>query len=165
MARRWTDDADWSGYDLKSNRIKHGKYLFAGYPHVTVGEQALARLLTRQGIPYTPDVRFTFRDETGRRGVVFVPDFVFNKTAYIWEGIRGRRFLIHGIEVKRASRGYFRKKEVRKVKLLKWRRGINILLMSHRQIRYFGLRGKLPLRVPRMRRQKKQWPGAQLRRP
>jgi hypothetical protein len=154
MARRWRDDADWTDIEMVSIRNEGGKFDFNGYPHVTIGEQMLAELLTGQGIPYTPEVRMTFRDENGRHGVTYVPDFVFNKTAYVWEGIRKQQFLIHGIEVKRASRGFFSGKAIRLVRLLKSGRRITILLMSHRQIEHWRQVGHLPLRLPRLKRHK-----------
>lgn len=152
MARRWHDDANWTDIEFNSIMIKNGRYPYNGYPHVTVGEQMLARLLTRQGIPYTPDVRMTFRDESGKWGVTFVPDFVFNRYSFVWCSEKGRQFLIHGIEVKRASRGFFPGKTIRKARLLRNEKNINILLLSHKQIRQYTMRGGLPLHKPRFRK-------------
>lgn len=151
MARRWRDDANWTGIEMKSLRNQHTpeRYRFDGYPHVTIGEWMVAKLLTRMGIPYTPDVTVTMTAENGKDGAIWVPDFVFNKKAYVWN-TRERQFLIHGIEVKRARMGYFRQRDMDRVRMLKEQRGISILLLSHKQIRYFMAKGKLPLEPARM---------------
>jgi hypothetical protein len=155
MARRWHDDADWTDVDFTSVRNRTGKFPFNGYPHVTIGEQRLAKLLTRMGIAYTPDVRLVVRAENGRDGMIFVPDFVFNRQVYVWHEPNGRQMLIHGIEVKKASRGFFPGRAIRKVKLVREERRINILLLNHKQIDFFLLCGRLPMHLARQRKPKR----------
>lgn len=117
-----------------------------GYQYCTNGEYRMATLLDKQGIAFTPDVQFCFRNDAR----CIVADFVFNKDEYLWTGV-GPQQVIHGIEVKGKidgkRGGIFKPAAVEKIELLKKERGINILLLSNAQVRVYWARGELPLKL------------------
>ncbi len=148
--RQFQDRANWDGVHFESVNVgakqKTKKHIFSGYHYCTKGEVQLAELLTTFGVGFTPDVPFALEMPDGRVGR-FVPDFVFNRKAYIWNG-RNRPMLIHGIEAKgRTKNGEFSTRALENVRLLEEQRGIRVLLLSNSQIKqYFNLR-RLPLKL------------------
>ena len=77
---------------------------------------------------------------------IFVPDFIFNRRAYVWSDESGEQ-LLHGLEAKRAKSGCFSSRAKKKVKLLKEQRGINVKLLSEADIRHYCQLGALPMRL------------------
>jgi len=151
---KFVDAADWSGVPLKSHDVgtranrKHS-YPFGGVCYATEGEMLLAKLLIEMGVPFTPNVQFVLKPPPGRRSrtdVIFVPDFIFNKQAYIWTDENGREELIHGLEAKGMNPDQFTAKGRAKVRLLRETRGINVRLISTKEIRAYLRSGTLPMR-------------------
>lgn len=154
------DRADWSGIEIKvcpvgtdKNRKLFAHLVYDGRQYATEYEVMAAKLLTKLGAVFTPNVSFEFPAPprfTRRRTSRFVPDFVFNKKAYIWTDPDGTEQLIHGIEVKGASkrRGKkrFAKWAVEKIDGLRKHRGIVIKLVSNDDIEVFSKQGRLPMR-------------------
>ena len=152
---RHKDEADWSGVKLESVNVAGGKpnpqFIHNGNCYVTEGEWLLAQALDAQGVPFTPNVRFvlkpskTARGERTPRDSIYVPDFIFNKQAYIWtDPDTGEEELIHGLEAKgsrrRQGHGY------RKINLLWQSRRIRVKLLSAPDIKRLIAAGGLPLR-------------------
>jgi hypothetical protein len=149
MRRSLRDEADWDRVVLHSvevgSRNKTAKLVFEGYHYATKGELQLAQLLTGMGIPFVPDVPFTLERDDGRTRL-FVPDFIFERTAYVWYG-RRRPTLIHGIEAKGKTRnGDFSDRAKENVRLLREQFGLNVLLLSNSQIKHYFTKGRLPLK-------------------
>jgi hypothetical protein len=150
LKQRLIDRADWTGITIAStdvgSRNKPARWRHDGYQYATAGEHQMAVLLSSQGIPFTPDVRFDLLDATGTGGRVFIPDFVFNGKAFIWTW-RGKRTVIHGIEAKgKGKGGNFSPRALENVALLKQQRGITILLLSNGQIKQlYNASRRLPL--------------------
>lgn len=149
MPRVFRDEARWDGVDFVSvdvgARNKSASLVFDGYQYATKGERQLAELLTDLGIPFTPDVPFWLPKPDGKSRL-FVPDFVFDRRAYLWYG-RRRPVLIHGIEAKGKTRdGTFSERALENVRLLKEHRNVTILLLSNSQIKLYFNKGKLPLK-------------------
>lgn len=148
-ARQPRDHADWQGIVLHSIDVgahnKPSSLEYGGYQYATKGERQLAELLTAMSVDFTPDVPFQLRLDNGKWRQ-FVPDFVFNRQAYVWHG-RRRPMLIHGIEAKGKTRmGTFSEKALENVRLLREQRGIVILLLSNAQIKQYFHKGRLPLK-------------------
>ncbi len=154
--RNFRDDARWDDVDFVSvdvgSRNKSKKLIFDGYQYATKGERQLAELLSLLGIAFTPDVPFWLLKPDGRSRL-FVPDFVFNRRGYVWNGGR-RPVLIHGIEAKgkkkfdgpdgkRVSR--FSERAQENVAMLKEQRGVVILLLSNSSIKQYAAKRHLPL--------------------
>jgi len=152
------DEANWEGVALVSKdvgtRNKPARWRIAGIQYATEGEAMLAQLLIAMGIPFTPNVSFEMefprRSGTKRE---FVPDFVFNRQAFIWCGPHGET-LIHGIEAKgagptprsrRPAKNAYSRARL-KIQLLQEQRGIVIKLLTDGEIRRYFEKGKLPLR-------------------
>lgn len=148
MPRTYRDDARWDGVDFVSvdvgARNKSEKLIYNGYQYATKGERQLAELLANMGIAFTPDVPFWLPKPDGRARL-FVPDFVFDKKAYLWHA-RRRPMLIHGIEAKGKTRnGTFSDRALENVALLRQHRGVVVLLLSNSQIKQYFNKGRLPL--------------------
>ena len=150
------DTANWTDIRLQSvdvgartaDRQSHNPALFfLGHQYCTPEERILAELLYRLDIPFTPDVPFSFPDPNrgGKRRSRFVPDFVFNRSAYVWDDGHGPAMIIHGIEAKRSCEGGFPRKGLEKVKLLYLERRIRIHLLSNSDILRYEREGSLPL--------------------
>ena len=140
---RWEDDTLVSVDVGARNKAK--KYIFNEYHYATKGERQLAELLHHFDIPFTPDVPFSLATPDGgtRR---FVPDFVFDKKAYVWCARTGGK-LVHGIEAKgKTHNGEFSAKALENVRLLYEQRGIRILLLSNSQIKQYFNNHRLPLK-------------------
>lgn len=128
------DVADWDSVNLVSIDVgtahKPRRLRFKDYQYCTEGEWHLAQLLSAHGVPFTPDVSFslTLPDGKPRR---FVPDFIFDRQAWLW-GTSGRRVeLVHGFEVKGNAHGnVFSERARQNVRLLWEQYGINVKLMS-----------------------------------
>lgn len=149
MKRRLRDTARWDGIEVASidvgARNKPRSLFFNGIHYATKGEWQLAQLLTSMEVPFTPDVPFTLELPTGR-GRRFVPDFIFDRAAYVWCA-RRKPLLIHGIEAKGKTRnGNFSDRALENVALLKKQYGIVVLLLSNSQIKHYFTKGRLPLR-------------------
>lgn len=149
MPKVFRDGARWEGVDFVSvdvgARNKSEKLVYDGYQYATKGERQLAELLTELGIAFTPDVPFWLPKDDGRSRL-FVPDFVFNRQAYLWYG-RRRPTLIHGIEAKGKTKdGTFSERALENVRLLKEHRDVTILLLSNSQIKQYFNKGRLPLK-------------------
>jgi len=148
------DPADWTGVSVKSTDVgghsKKGLSLVVdGVQYATKGEAIMARLLLDLGIAFTPNVKFVLKAAPGSktpRSVVYVPDFIFDKKAFIWRNEDGSEEIVHGIEAKGAHAGHFTPKGREKVRLLRSQRGINVKLMSEDEIREFARQGALPMR-------------------
>ncbi len=147
------DRADWSGIVLESVNVgAHpcDRLKLDGYQYVNEQELALAKLLKRMGIPFTPDVRIVLdvppdaRGERGSAQRIYVPDFIFDKTAYLWWGIGGRQ-VIHGLEAKRAVSGHFPARAIQNIDLLAAQRNVRVKLLSGAQIMRFAAKGALPM--------------------
>lgn len=143
------DSASWDGISVRSISVgarKVGRVNFyKGYYYANEYEVLLARLLVRMRIPFTPDVKMCVRYDDGRTGY-FVPDFIFDKHAYIWTTPQGKTRLIHGIEAKGlTSAGDFPEKAKRRIRLLEEQRGIRIWLMCNKMIKRWYGRGYLPI--------------------
>jgi len=128
------DEAVWTDVRLASvnvgNTRKPQRLRFNGYQYCTDGECHLARLLHAHGVSFTPDVNFVLElpDGKPRR---FVPDFIFNRRAWLWVDSCRRVELIHGFEVKgKANRDDFSERARQNVRLLWEQRGINVKLIS-----------------------------------
>ncbi len=149
VMRQFTDPANWEGVHFESVDVgaqcKAKQYVFAGYHYCTKGEAQLAQLLSEFSVPFTQNVPFgLFTPESESRR--FVPDFVFDRKAYIWHG-RNRPVLIHGIEAKGKTRnGDFSPRALENVRLLQEQRGIRILLLSNSQIKQYFHNHRLPLK-------------------
>ncbi len=155
---RHRDEARWEGVALVSKdvgtRNKPARWRIGGVQYATEGEAMLAQLLIAMGIPFTPNVSFQveFPRRSGKKRE-FVPDFVFDRQAFVWCGPHGET-LIHGIEAKGAgntpgSRRPARKAMARarfKIRLLQEQRSIVIKLLTDAEIKRFFEKGKLPLR-------------------
>jgi len=153
--RRLVDQANWDGVILRSTNVggtakNNGSMLVNGVQYVTEGEAVLARLLLRLGIPFTPNVKFVLKAGPGtkdRRDVIYVPDFIFNRVAYVWRNEDGTEEVIHGIECKGLHPRRCRTKGSEKVRLLGERYGIRIKMLSTDEIKAFARRkGGLPMR-------------------
>jgi len=117
------------------------RYEFRNYLYCTLGEVALARLLTAQGIAFTPDVTISIPPKgSSQKSRAYVPDFIFNGDEYVWTDEDGTEHVIHGIECK----GTMRKSD--KAKSLYGKRGINVIVVSEAEIDLYTRRGKLPMR-------------------
>ncbi|MBU0624849.1 hypothetical protein KKF05_00735 [Patescibacteria group bacterium] len=157
---RPTKEANWAAIKLVSKDVgcKNSVYTLAGYHYCTLGELKIARLLTSQGIEFTPDVSFgikndnvlrkaQLKDNTLRTARTFVPDFVFNGDEYIWTEDDGTEIVIHGLECKASNR------KPDKIRLLYEQRGIHILVLSDQEIDWYDQSGELPLKLLRRRHQ------------
>lgn len=143
------DSANWDGISVRSVSVgarKVGRVnLYRGYYYANEYEVLLARLLVRMRIPFTPDVKMYIRYDDGMTGY-FVPDFIFNKRAYIWTTPQGKTRLIHGLEAKGlTSQGDFAEKARTRIRLLEEQRRICIRLISNAAIQRYHKRGHLPL--------------------
>lgn len=136
---------DWSGIVMRSRDVVGEKsiYLHRGYRYCTYGEVTLARLLTAQGIDFTPDVQFPFFPKRKRRVRSYVADFVFNRNSYVWTEEDGTEIVVHGLECK----GAYRKS--RKAGTLYGERGIHIIVLCEAEIDLYKGKGQLPLRIHR----------------
>lgn len=146
------DHADWTGIEMTSIDVgaRHKKkrsLIFRDIAYATKGEVRLARLLTEQGILFTPNVLITLHT-LGDKPRDYVPDFILNTVPYLWGGNE----LVHGFEAKGVSINGFTPKALARVEALKRERGIVIKLISDREIIHFFEerqrpgRGRLPLR-------------------
>ncbi|MEY4723424.1 MAG: hypothetical protein RLZZ324_937 [Candidatus Parcubacteria bacterium] len=149
------DTARWNGVQIRrydfgaaDRRQRHnGQHVFGGVAYRTGSEAHVAELLTKHRIPFTHDVRFDLICEAGKPRI-HVPDFVFNRQAFVWLGSKGREpMLIHGIEVKARCRdtGKFPERAWENVRILRKLRGINILLMSDEAAARHWRQGSLPI--------------------
>jgi hypothetical protein len=150
-----TDKARWTGirmrsHDVGARKMKGGKprdrYTHNGVHYRTASECMLAKLLARQKVDFTPNVRFVFKTQDGQRRE-FVPDFIFNRQAYVWTGSKKHKpLLIHGIEAKgRTRNGKFSERAWENIRLLRHHHGIVVLLLSNEAIQRFWRQGWLPL--------------------
>lgn len=160
MSRKFRDDADWNGIELISTKVgtggKHERnpevLEFGGYRYASPEERMLAELLSASGIAFTPDVSFGL-DTLHQKERIFVPDFIFDRQAYIWSGQRADRrsnapsVLIHGIEAKGMNgKGEFSARAKENVALLWQTRRIKVLLLANEDIHRYYAEGSLPLR-------------------
>lgn len=140
------DTADWTGIDIRTINVgaaKHDKFLFRGIRYVNETELMLAQLLWKMRLPNTPNVRFIMDMPPGSKlpKRVFVPDFIFNGKACVWDDGNGQE-LIHGIE---AKGGGFPARAVLNVRLLREQRGIHIMLLNRKDISHYTKLGGLPI--------------------
>lgn len=151
----WTDiaitSADLGKAAIGVRRKSRERWIFDGYQYASEGEFLLAKLLTEEGVPFTPDVRCTVRLPHACAERVFYPDFVLNGETWLWTaGGKPRR--VHGLEAKgnprnrpdTAGAGYPRR-VVENFDLLRAQRGIVIKILSEKEIRRWAERGRLPL--------------------
>jgi hypothetical protein len=140
---RQVSPPDWSEVRFETVDLgvaRHNRRLrFKGVWYATQEESTVAKILTLMRIPFTPNVEIRIPGEAGSRGQTFVPDFIFDGAAYLWQG----REVIHGIE---AKNGKVPPKTVEKVALLARRLGIRVKVLRHRDIARFVRRGRFPLR-------------------
>lgn len=152
-----TDRADWSGIEIKVHPVgtdgnqRYAHLIYDGRQYATEQEVMVAELLTRMGVPFTPNVRFEFPapPRFAKRQVShFVPDFVFDRKAFIWTDPDGSEELIHGLEVKGTSKGKkrFAKWAREKADGLKKHRSIVIKLISNDEARQYFEQKRLPIR-------------------
>lgn len=152
------DSADWTGinlapYDAASNRGRPTALEYGGYRYATLGEWMLAQILIGQKVPFTPEVGIEIAIPAAERvgkekeRKTYVPDFVLDRRAYLWfENGHGIE-LIHGFEAKGAQEGYFPRRAIKYVRLLREQRGINIKLLSEPQIkRFYEKNVRLPIK-------------------
>jgi len=148
------DHSQWNGVKIRSHdfgatgkrNINRQTYVHDGRTYRTGSEAHLAEMLRRQRIPFTSDVLFELMSES-QEPRIYVPDFIFNKNAYVWQGSRGRKpMLIHGIEAKDRNReGKFPERAWENVRILEKQRGIVILLLSNEAIARHWRQERLPL--------------------
>lgn len=146
------DQADWSKVSLESTNVQgrsKRRHVHNGISYATEGERLLAELLDQQGVPFTPNVKFvlgfTQKGEKTPRGKIFVPDFIFNKQAYVWtDPDTGEEEVIHGLEAK--NRRPHQHAHNPKTRLLWARRRIRVRIISTQEIRDYIASGGLPLR-------------------
>lgn len=154
------DQADWDGLTLESAdvgaRTRRRRWRVGGVQYTTEGEAVLARLLIYMGVNFTPDVPIMLLPERSGDAVsLYVPDFVFDREPYVWHWPNGGRSVIHGLEVKGATRPQagsakpakksFRRTE-RKIERLRLQRNIVILLLTDREVLRYFERGRLPMK-------------------
>ena len=155
------DHADWTGINIKRSVVcgkpnrKKGPSMLEltvdGVVYATEGEAILARLLAKLGIAFTPNVRICLKtpDDAKRPEVLYVPDFIFDRQAYVWRNDDGTKEVIHGIECKgehrREATAKGRGRD--KVRLLRQQRGINVKILSTDEIRVFAQAGALPMKL------------------
>ncbi|HCC22194.1 hypothetical protein A2480_03960 [Candidatus Uhrbacteria bacterium RIFOXYC2_FULL_47_19] len=137
------DEVDWSGIKLVSTPVgKRPDLSFNEVSYASLGELRVAQLLTKQRIPFVPDVRTSWQPLGGDREFVYVPDFIFVGKAYFWIG-DGSLEPIHGLELKqRCSDGQYPKIGLKKITDLLRYRGIRIRLvdeMAARKMAYLPL--------------------------
>jgi hypothetical protein len=139
------DTADWTGVQIRSIGVgaakNNDKFLCHGCHYVNETEFLLAQLLWKIRLPFTPNVRFILDLPPGQRQ--YVPDFIFNGKAYVWDDGGGPQ-LIHGIE---AKGGTFSRRARQNVKLLLEQRGIHVRLLNRKQIVEHTRQGSLPVRL------------------
>jgi len=149
------DNANWNGVSFKSTDVGAGTgskthLIYKGIQYATEGEFLLAKLLTKMKVPFTPNVQFVLKRQSPRKGqrdVIYVPDFLFNKLAFVWRDEEtGQEEVIHGLEAKGLNPDHFSSKAKEKVALLKANFGINVKLVSTKQIRAWLAAGTLPMR-------------------
>ena len=145
------DNAEWNGISLKSTDVGAGTsskthLIYKGIQYATEGEFLLAKLLHKMKVPFTPNIKFVLK-RSGQRDVIYVPDFIFNKLAFVWrDEVTGEEEVVHGLEAKGLNASYFSTKAREKVALLKANLGINVKLVSTKQIRAWLAAGTLPMR-------------------
>ncbi len=157
--KKAVEDPDWSGVDLQSVGVG-GKtwFTFDGYKYCTPGEMILAKLLKERLVPFTADVRFEMKDdnpEARRSKVIYAPDFIFDRTAWLWTEEDGTSFVIHGLEVKaHKPEGGSRmsglpsdaaKRMYKKQALLYKRRRIVVIIVSEAEVEAWERDGNLPI--------------------
>lgn len=157
--KKTAEEPDWRGIRFVSVGVG-GKSWFEhdGYRYCTPGEMILARLLQRQGIPFTPDIRFTMRndDSTAKMSeVIYVPDFVFDRTAWTWTEDDGTSYTIHGLEVKahkptsgsrmRGLPADAAKRMLKKQALLYRERHVVVIIVSEAEVEAWEAEGGLPM--------------------
>ncbi|MFA6603549.1 MAG: hypothetical protein WCT10_01750 [Patescibacteria group bacterium] len=150
-----TDLANWDGVILKSTdvggcgRKSKADLIYKGIQYATEGEFLLAQLLHKMKVAFTPNVKFVLRrppQRTGHTAVIYVPDFIFDKQAFVWrDETTGQEEVIHGLEAK-GMNSDFKAKAKEKVALLKTNYGINVKLVGTKQIRAWLAAGTLPMR-------------------
>lgn len=151
--KQLVDKANWDGVVLKSTNVggtaKGARGLLVnGVQYVTEGEAVLARLLADLEIPFTPNVKFVLKGVPGTKNghdVIYVPDFIFDRQAFIWRNEDGSEEVVHGIECKGLHPRRCRVKGSEKVRLLRLQRGINVKMLSTDEIREFARSGQLPM--------------------
>lgn len=155
------DTADWTGIKLVSENVGPGinrapQYEVNGYSYATIGEKLIAEMLAAARVHFTPDVGITIsipeHERVGKEKEtkLYVPDFVFNFRAFLWCEHGKDPELIHGLEAKGASLGFFPKRGLKYVRLLKEQKGIVIKLLGETQIRQFHANGgRLPMQLIR----------------
>ena len=145
------DKANWNGVIFKSTDVGAGTnskthLIYKGIQYATEGEFLLARLLIKMKVPFTPNVKLLLK-RPGERDVIYVPDFLFNKLAFVWrDEATGQEEVVHGLEAKGLNPNHFSSKAKEKVALLKASRGINVRLVCTKQIRAWLAAGTLPMR-------------------
>jgi hypothetical protein len=147
------DPAIWDGIDIKSTNVggrkkDNSSLYFNGVQYVTEGEVLLARLLTAMRVPFTPNVKIILkppRSAKTNQDVIYVPDFIFNKKAFVWRNEDGSEEIVHGIEAKGLHARQKTAKGKEKVRLLREQRGINVKMLSTDEIRCFSRDGGLPM--------------------
>jgi len=134
---------DWSEVRFETVDLgvpRHNRRLrVKGVWYATQEESAIAKILTLMRIPFTPNVAIHIPGEEGTRGQTFVPDFIFDGAAYLWQG----REVIHGIE---AKNDHVPPETAQKVALLAKQLGIRVKILRHRDIAHYARRGRFPLR-------------------
>lgn len=140
---RQVSSPDWSEVRFESVELgvrHHNRRLrFKGVWYATQEESTVAKILTLMRIPFTPNVEVRIPGDAGSRGQTFIPDFIFDGAAYLWNG----REVIHGIE---AKNGKVPPQTAQKVALLAKRLGIRVKVLCHRDIARFARRGHFPFR-------------------
>jgi len=147
------DPAVWDGIDIKSTNVggrkkDNSSLSFNGVQYVTEGEVLLARLLTAMRVPFTPNVKIVLKPSKSaktKQAVIYVPDFIFNKKAFVWRNENGTEEMVHGIEAKGLHPRQKTAKGREKVRLLREQRGINVKMLSTDEIRAFSRAGGLPM--------------------
>lgn len=149
------DEANWDDVVIRSTNVggnskkNNGGLRVNGVQYVTEGEAVLAKLLLALKVAFTPNVKFVLRAPSGaknRRDVIYVPDFIFNKRAYVWRNADGSEEIVHGIECKGLHPRQCKTKGGEKVRLLRQQRGINVKMLSTDEIKDFARAGRLPMR-------------------
>jgi len=141
------DRADWTGVQLRSIGVgprRKNHFVYDGFNYVTQEEAMMAELLTKHGVPFTPNVEFRMRRDNGDQRN-YVPDFIFNKQPFVWKAGR-RTLLIHGIEVKGDSSARDKHNLAYKKAGLLWeRRRIHVLVLGNAQVYWRYRQGTLPI--------------------
>lgn len=125
---------------------------FNGLQYVTPTEVMVAKMLTAQGIPFTPNVPILLGilhvpgQRLPEQPILYVPDFIFDKKTLLWTWPDGRTETTQVIECKGLTRKASHKhSNLHKVRLLDRERHIHLIVLSEEETIELEAAGGLPL--------------------